>query len=100
MSHYAGVDVGGTKVLCVVLDIEGKTVAQHKVKVGEDKSVVSVLAKVREAYAGALAAAGLAGVAGVVRSPLTKDKHHPERIQRGWPFRDQWTAQPRLCTSA
>ena len=55
-SFAAGIDVGGTKVLCVLVDSSGAVVAQHKVKTGSEKTVEAVLSRVREAFAGAVSA--------------------------------------------
>jgi hypothetical protein len=53
---WAGIDVGGTKILCVLVDDSGSIVAQHKVKTGAERTSAAVLARVLEAMSGARAA--------------------------------------------
>ena len=88
MELYAGIDVGGTKVLCVVLDAEGQVRGQHKVKVGTEKTVPAMLEKIKEAFAGALAAAGAARVAGAglaVPGPVDSARREVHKcVNLGW----------------
>lgn len=50
---YVGIDVGGTKILVVVLD-SGAIVSRHKCKTGDEKTPAAVLATVKRAYAAAV----------------------------------------------
>ena len=53
-----GVDVGGTKVLGVVVDERGAVVARAKVKVGEDHSGEAVMGLVAEVWRACVAQLG------------------------------------------
>jgi hypothetical protein len=86
---WAGIDVGGTKVLCVVVDgASGTVLASHKVKTGNVKTVEAVLGKVREAFAGAVSAAGGCSVEGVglaVPGPVDSEKRFVHKaVNLGW----------------
>ncbi len=75
-------------MLCVVLDADGRVVGQHKVKVGADKDVAAMTHKIKEAFAGALAAAAVERVEGVglaVPGPVDSERLEVHKcVNLGW----------------
>ena len=62
MTYYAGIDLGGTKTYCVVIDEKGNILAREKMKIGTDKNMDHILDIVVECYKAA-----------VSRSNITED---------------------------
>lgn len=62
MTYYAGIDLGGTKTYCVVIDEKGNILAREKMKISTDKNMDHILDIVVECYKAA-----------VSRSNITED---------------------------
>ena len=60
MNYYAGIDLGGTKTYCVIIDEKGNILAREKMKIGTDKNIENVLDVVTECYKAAISRANLA----------------------------------------
>ena len=59
MNYYAGIDLGGTKTYCVIVDEKGNILAREKKKIGTDRNIDSVLDIVTECYKAAVLRANL-----------------------------------------
>lgn len=59
MNFYAGIDLGGTKTYCVIIDEKGNIIAREKMKIGTDKDINRILDIVAECYKAAISRANL-----------------------------------------
>lgn len=59
MNFYAGIDLGGTKTYCVIIDEKGNILAREKMKIGTDKDINRILDIVAECYKAAISRANL-----------------------------------------
>ena len=59
MNYYAGIDLGGTKTYCVIIDEKGNILSREKIKIGTDKKIEPVLDIVCECYKAAVSRANL-----------------------------------------
>lgn len=59
MKYYAGIDLGGTKIYCVIIDEKGNILSREKLKVGDNKELNAVLPLIVNCYKGAISRANL-----------------------------------------
>ena len=95
MEYYAGIDLGGTKILTLIINDEGKILGRAKVKTGPDRSVDTTFANIQACYHTACQKADLQpndiqAVGLTVPSPVDYDQktiiHAPNLGWIGIPF--------------
>ena len=58
MKLFAGIDLGGTKIYCIIIDEKGNILGKDKQKTKSDEGFDSVIARIHSCYLAAIADAG------------------------------------------